>query len=338
MPEPKYVDRPDIPEPLLNALRDPYYEEGLNEHFEQIPESIRKQFKWHFSTTTLPRSPRQRILNYRHIGKVIVDPLTGFWRLLGHITHVILEKHAAKGDIVEQRLGRVTEVTLSNGKKVKVYIHGQLDRYKPKSGVLQDWKMSKAESMLYEDKVEYHAQLNILAWIGRGNGLKYKKLQNVYLFRNHDKRNYKEGGLYPAEVCQVVDVPMWADDKIEKYIHDRARAHIEYNDVDDDELPHCTDSERWKGIPLYKIYKIDPKTGERQLKAKNKDYSKKYLEEWAKEPENAKDAKGNEIKYEILEIPAKPVRCMFCEISGFCGQRKAEIAAELSAEEDESVD
>ena len=52
---PKYIDRPDLPGPILTALLDPYYQEGLNEHFESLPDKIKKKVNGcpHFSVTTL---------------------------------------------------------------------------------------------------------------------------------------------------------------------------------------------------------------------------------------------------------------------------------------------
>ena len=334
----KYLPRPDLPEPILFALQDPYYQEGLNEHFDQIDPKIRKKFEHHFSVTTVARPPRQRVLSKRYSDRVILDPLgDGFWRMFGHTIHSILQEAANRNPVLEAevRLGTVVKVKVA-GKAHQVYIHGQADLYDPRIKMLDDYKITKAESMYYENKDEYIFQLNALAYIWRQNGKPVDAIRNVYLFRNYDPRRYKEGGKYPKEHVAMIDIPIWDDARILKSIEDRVTKHMIAELADDDHLPRCSSAERWESQTSYRAIKIDPKTGEPQKKSKFASEVKMEVHDWIQANSTAADKKGKvtNINYEVREIPGKSVRCDYCEIAAFCAQRQAELRA-IMADQDE---
>ena len=337
----KLAIRDDVPAPLLRALTDPKYVESLTDHFDAQHDSVKSAKS--ISVTTLPRSPRQRLLEERHGHEVTVDPVNdGFWKMFGSMIHLILERYADPGDIIEQRHG-----IMVNG----VYLHGQADRLTgPNLEILQDYKIVKAESMMYGDKKDYHAQLNVLRRIFQLNGHKIEKLQNIYIFRNFDPRMFKEGKLYPGDHFMVVDIPIWPDAVTDKYIRDRINHHLDSEKFNDEELPFCTDDERWMGLPTYLAYKVDTdkKTGEKKVQTKSKfrSNSKLDVEEWTEDPANAfakKKVGGKNteepdetkpFEFQITERKARPARCSFCHFFNWCNQRKAEVASQ-STEDDE---
>lgn len=337
-----YTDRPDVPKVILSALTDPTYSTDLNDHMQNLPPEVRSMRS--LSVTTLPRSPRQRILEARHSGEVTVDPVDdGFWKMFGHVIHSILEEHAEPGDLVEERKG----ITV-NG----VYVHGQADIYSPPIQRLDDYKITKAASMLYGDKSEHHYQLNVLALIWKLNGFPVKSIRNVFLFRDFDPRQVKEGSLYPKSHIEVHDVPLWDDKVTIQYIKDRVRLHLEPESLDDDQLPYCTNEERWMGLPEFKVYKmdLDKESGlfKPQSKAKIRSNSKLECQTFIDDPVNKHPklkVKGKntdeldtskEIQFSMIEVPAKPTRCSFCNYFQWCNQRQIEVASQSTDTEEES--
>lgn len=346
----KYTDRHDLPGPLLRALQDPYYVEGLNDHFDQFPEELRRKYRENnFSATTLPRSPRQKALNDRHSHRVLLDPLANFWKMMGHVIHSILEKHGDEGAIIEQRLG--VELTIGRGYGAKVvYVHGQVDEYNPRTATIRDWKITSAMSMAHPTRREYEAQLNILAHLFRINGFPVEAVENTYLFKDWSSKNVRDDPdhWYPKEQVLTRSVNLWTEEAIESYIIERVSLHMQAKRLADSDLPLCTDEERWMRNPRYKAYKFDPKKGERQVKAKFMTESLEEMNAWLSHPDNAFErAKGPDkkntdlpdlmkpIKYEVLEQRAKPARCEFCEIAAFCNQRQSELAQDDPEEEEE---
>lgn len=123
----------------------------------------------------------------------------------------------------------------------------------------------------------------------------------------------------------------------------------------DDELPYCTDDERWMRDSLYKVYKLDP-DGKFGGKARRSSRSLFDCEDWVEEKESQEQAKSladnaskkkpkpeedvlaGLSKYIIQEIKPSPTKCGLCEISSFCNQRIQEIENnqhEENLEEDE---
>jgi len=353
-----YLDRPDIPAPLLAALKSDSYEESLDSHFDNLPEETKKKFKYTISVTTLARSPRQRILFNRHRNEIMIDPIDRFWAILGRTVHSILDDRKLPHQVIRDRTGVVIPVVLKKadpktgraGMKVDVYLHGEIDLYDPIAESIEDWKFTKAESMLY-NKEDHEAQLNVLAFIWNKAGKKVKKIGNTYLFRNWEARFVKEGNAYPKERIYVKDIPLWPEERTLEYITRRLHAHFINEGFDDDDIAHCTDAERWVRDPSYKVYKMDevkvteselekvillPQkmakfTAESMIEAEDKIEELK-AEEWRKaleknnalkKPKPEEDLKKAE--YMVKEIKAEPVRCSYCEVREICSQRRDEL-------------
>jgi hypothetical protein len=286
------------------------------------------------------------VLRERHDHKIVRDPLKdGFWKMFGKVIHSILESHHRKGDMIEARLGIIIG---------GAYVHGQADRYSPADGnVLQDYKVTKASSMLFGDKEEHHAQLNVLRYIWELHGNPVSKLENIYIFRDWEARQVKEGSLYPTEQVCTVNVPIWTNEKVKEYLLARVKAHSGASDLPDDDLPFCTDAERWMSLPEYKVYKFDTdKAGNvvRQTNAKYRSGSKLDCKTWMEDEQNAFPrikVKGKNTEdpdtskpftLSLEEIKAKPTKCLFCDYRGVCNQRQAELASQGQETEEEDAE
>lgn len=316
----QYLERPDLPSPLLKAIRDQKYQRDLDDHFAGIPVEQREKFSHHFSVTTLPRAPRQRVLYARHSHRVWVDPLSDLPKLQGKVVHEILEKYADEGDIVETRLGTLVEVPSF----WNVYIHGQGDRYVPSERLLQDWKFTSVWSVIRGISKGYIAQLNILRWLwSLQGGDPIEKMEDVFIFKDWRASDVGRIENYPAEPVLKVEAPMWSLEEILQYVKDRAIAHITADRTEDGQLALCSDEERWMEKSVYKVFKIEPKTGELQKVAKHNSPTTEGAEAWA--AEHPTDAKGKEIKYQVVERKGQPKFCAYCEVNSFCSQRIQEL-------------
>lgn len=312
----QYIPRPEIPAPILKALQDQSdYNNGVEDHFASIPEEIRGKFTHSFSVTTLPRAVRQRTLFSRHSHRVWVDPLSELYKLNGKVIHTILEKYAEPGDIVETRLGTLVDL----GELGNVWIHGQGDRYVPSERLLQDYKHTSVWSVIRGISSGYVAQLNILRWLWSLHSSEpIEKMEDVFIFKDWRASDVGRISNYPAEPVLKVEAPMWSLDEIMKYVRERASAHIVADKTGDDELPLCSDEERWMEKSVYKVFKIEPKTGELQKVAKHNSSTQEEAEAWAQE--HPTDAKGKEIQYKVVERKGQPKFCAYCTICEFCSQ------------------
>ncbi len=324
----KYIDRPEIPPALIGALTDDSYSESLSEHLGSL--SGEAEGLHPISVTTLPRSPRQRILFNRHQHLVEVDPIKMIWKLWGHVVHSILERFAPGGCLVEQRKGIIVG---------DYYLHGQPDVVAQKpdgSWRIDDYKVCSDVSYMLGDKGDHHAQLNVLRLIFQNTmKINVSELRNIYILREWSKAQADgdKTGRYPKEPIIMANVEIWPNQVTMEYISRRITAHFTVEDHADDDLPHCTPQERWVGMPIFKAIKLDPKTGQPQLRAKKSSNSMIEINDFLNDPENQQDAKGKEVNYVVTETPGKPVRCQYCEINQFCSQYRAEQAAWAAQQE-----
>lgn len=345
---------PEIPYSLMQALTDPYYIQGLDDHFESLPEDFRKKYKDNnYSVTTLARPSRALALDKRHSHKVWLDPITSFKKMMGHVVHTILEKYPEPGCQIEKRMGVVVKLGIGQN-RIEIYVHGQVDVYDPEKQEIRDWKFTSADSMIYGSKRDYHAQLNVLAYIWRKRGLPVSSIKNTYLF--HDwKRNKvrfdKADHLYPHEAFKYSPVPMWADHEVEAYIMARVRSHRAAAKTSDEALEFCTSEELWKDADKFKIKKYDNKKSAYQTRAKVTLDSREEADAWVAKEENAYEKKKGKdgkvtaepdklrpIKYGIEVHLGRPKRCNFCDIAGFCNQYRQMSAQFAEPEEEEKED
>lgn len=346
----RFKDSPEIPLPVLKALKSDAYRESLEAHFKDLPPNIKGKFSHTMSVTTLARSARQVQLTLRHANEILVDPLERRHALMGRITHTILEENKGPGDIAEERLGIVYPLSIKKRDGVEVipyWVHGAADLYNYQTGELDDYKTPKTGSLKY-GKGDYHAQLNILAYIWRKNGRKVTSLWNIYLLlKDWNPQYVREDDPdheYPKSWIVKDPIPMWSDEKCMEYLTERLTKHYLNESRPDDDLDHCDDEELWRSDPLYKVYKLE-EDGQRQKTAKYNGPSKEIAQqtmEALSEAEKKKiiDKNGEKKKpkpesdlvfpkYELVELPSSPRRCAFCDVRNRCSQRIAQLVAEM---------
>ncbi len=342
-----FKERPDLPAPIVKALIHDGYREALDDHFSTLPEGIRHRYNHTMSVTTLPRSPRQRLLYTRHEKDLVVDPIDKMWSILGRIGHSILEDYAEPGDEIELRLGVVHTIVLPDGKELQIYLHGQADRHSSSRQELLDWKFTKCGALLHP-KDDHVAQLNVLAYIWRKNNRPISLLKNAYLLRDWEAHYVRDESEYPKEPLIIREVPVWTEEQCLDFINKRLIAHFSNEGKADDELDFCSSVERWQSEPRYGVYKLDG--GIPQKTAKHWSHSMTEAEDkvqelqdedWAKiiEKNNAlakpKPESVIELKrasFIIWEIESQPRKCSHCEGLNFCNQRQAELLAQISVQ------
>lgn len=338
----KIKPRPDLPKPILNALLHDDYSTELSNHYGSLTVEFKKEYQFSISVTTLPRSPRSRVLSLRHQDELEIDPLSKYFALRGKLIHTILEKHAEPGDVVEKRIGVIVRDIPYQGELVNVYLNGQPDRYVPSEKLVQDWKDVKANAIMKGEKFEFHAQLSINAYLLRENGYEVERAQNIFLVKDFHGGRAHPGNNYPREPVVVAEVPLWSTEKIISYIRERIEAHINADATPDDDLPNCTGPEKWQSMPEYKVYKLKD-DGSRMDKAKFASNSKLEAEEKAQELEsddrmkiieknNSKKSPKDEAvlsfpSYTVREIPSVPMKCLhYCDGKNWCSQFAQDVA------------
>ena len=312
---PNYIPDDTIPQALYAAIIQSQIEYG-----QELKEFLRGQpiTDMPISVTSLIGAPQRKILSSRHHHEMYVDPVKDLWpSFMGNCIHLVLENQAKKNPdyLVEFRMGMVITV---DGKKFLV--HGKLDLYSHSEQALEDWKITRPTSILY-DKTDHIMQLNVLRMILKANGYPVKNMTDVYMFPHLD--NTKVGKIegYPTRNATMIQAPSLPDKDVMEYIYERVKKHWKNKDLDDEDLDECTDAERWIRGSTFKVYFRKKGKGVQDFSSKAAHYftDKVELEKWAVDHDTAD---GEE--YEVKEYKGSPKACDYCDSRPFCNQWREE--------------
>ena len=233
-----------VPEPLVTLASRQFYTKG----------------KANYSVTEIMAPPKIKRLREKYDGQIKQDVSDMLWNLLGSALHVVMERGDTDGWVMEERIFcEVDGVTISGAI--------DLQQETPEGIVLIDYKFTSAWAVM-QRKEEWHQQLNMYKWLVET--VKRKKvigLKICALVRDFSRHETKEG--YPKAPIEIVDIPMWDIVKTEAYVRERLNLHRDAKVAADfgDELPPCSDEDRWQSETTYAVKRDGRKTAIRVFKS-----------------------------------------------------------------------
>jgi hypothetical protein len=233
-----------VPEPLVTLASRQFYTKG----------------KAQYSVTEIMAPPKIKRLRERFDGQIKQDVSDMLWNLLGSALHVVMERGDTDGWVMEERIFcEVDGVTISGAI--------DLQQETPEGIVLIDYKFTSAWAVM-QRKEEWHQQLNMYKWLVET--VKRKKvigLKICALVRDFSRHETKEG--YPKAPIEIVDIPMWDIVKTEAYVRERLNLHRDAKVAADfgDDLPPCSDEDRWQSETTYAVKRDGRKTAIRVFKS-----------------------------------------------------------------------
>jgi len=233
-----------VPEPLVTLASRQFYTKG----------------KAQYSVTEIMAPPKIKRLREKYDGQIKQDVSDMLWNLLGSALHVVMERGDTDGWVMEERIFcEVDGVTISGAI--------DLQQETPDGIVLIDYKFTSAWAVM-QRKEEWHQQLNMYKWLVET--VKRKKvigLKICALVRDFSRHETKEG--YPKAPIEIVDIPMWDIVKTEAYVRERLNLHRDAKVAADfgDELPPCSDEDRWQSETTYAVKRDGRKTAIRVFKS-----------------------------------------------------------------------
>jgi len=124
------------------------------------------------------------------------------------------------------------------------------------------------------------------------------------------------GNGYPAIPFQRSLIPVWTTAQAMAYLEERIKLHTEAESLPDEQLPECTDQEKWERQGKVALMKKDRKSAVKLFD--NLDFANVALED------AQKAKKGT---FYLVERPGERVRCeRYCNAKNFCYQYKRESA------------
>tara|TARA_R100001594_G_scaffold5870_2_gene17423 strand:- start:356 stop:1312 length:957 start_codon:yes stop_codon:yes gene_type:complete len=297
------------PEALVKAVSNDNYSRG-----EGVDRSV----------TGLLSPPRQAALKEIYGDQITEDVSDRTYALYGQLVHLLLERagEQSRNAINEERL--YDEV---NGWKIS----GQTDTLTltedQRTWIISDYKFVTSYKFKREYSgelvipEEYEQQLNMYAYLLRENGFKVDSLKIVAIYRDWSKLEAKRDKNYPQLGAETHDVPLWTEERAIAFIEERVQLHQDAMAGDmlggfsEEELPECTDDERWAKKDSWAL-----KTTRDSKRARKVFYgSKARAVAWALDPNN-KVKSG----FVVEHRPGANVRCEnYCVVSEFCEQFKS---------------
>lgn len=262
----KITNKQALPDALVKAVMlDPYKQTG------------------HISVTQLISPPQITTLLGRHGENLEEDAASRIWALAGQGVHAVLAraaqvdhkqvnfselvdtiKNAIRGsnldialDVAAEGAARAvlklfeSKVVSEDRMDVEIegwVLSGQLDLYEPEKERLSDWKFVGTFSYKMastEGKSEWEEQVNIYRWLlYKKKNILAKELEIVCILRDFMESKAGTAG-YPGSAVQRLMVPVWDINITEEFIRERIKLHQNAAKLPDDQLPSCSDEERW---------------------------------------------------------------------------------------------
>ena len=240
----KITNNQNLPAPVVALLTRNYYTKGKSQ----------------YSVTEIMSPPKIRRLREQYDEQIEVDVTSLLATQFGTFMHGKLEAKEIEGYVNEERL--FTEV---DGAVISGAI--DLQQQTPDGVVIIDYKFVKAYSVMM-NKIDWEVQLNIYKWLVET--VKHTKvvgLQICAFIKDFNKfETSKEG--YPQAEAVMIDIPMWDAVRTETYVRERLELHRNAKVAHDfgEELPLCTDEERWAKEAAYAVKRDGRKTAIRVFK------------------------------------------------------------------------
>ena len=222
----KVTNKYNLPDAIVKALTSDY------------------QYKpYQFSVTTILSGIKSFLLAKRHQNEIEMDASEGINMLFGTAVHNIFEGKQNEDELAEEYI----KVQVNDLYKIS----GRFDLYNLKTEEITDYKTCSVWKIKFKDYDDWRRQLLIYAWMLRKKGFNVKKAKITALIKDWKKNELKlakiKGEFYPEAPIINISFDFFEDDyeEIEKWIVNRFNQIQNAELLSDDDIPICSEEERW---------------------------------------------------------------------------------------------
>lgn len=155
---------------------------------------------------------------------------------------------------------------------------------------------------------DYQMQGGIYRWLNEYL-VTAPTIQINYFIKDWRKSETYKDSMYPTLPIQVEHYPLPSLADTEFFIKDKLYQIEKYMDVPEEQMPPCSDKELWRTDPVYKYYK---KPGSPRSTANRSTMAEAI----------AVMQENNNVG-EIVTVPGKVKRCLYCSAMPYCKQKDA---------------
>jgi len=205
-----------------------------------------------YSATTLLKGAREILLTKRHWEELEVDVADNIWALFGTAVHAVLEEQETS-EFKEEYLQAVVSSSV---------VTGRADSYCLDTKVITDYKTASTWKIKFADFDDWRRQGLIYAWLFTKSGLAVKRVRFVALLKDHSKTQAKRDAGYPQSPVYVYEFDITPEDiaETETFVLQKVEQLESCDNVADDDLPDCTQAERWATEDTFAVKKEGRKT------------------------------------------------------------------------------
>lgn len=225
---------------------------GMPQGFVNFVSNVRHNAPGTLSATTLLQGDKQIVLYDRHFDELTQDAADLVWATLGTAYHLIMERQ--NDDAFKEE---AFEVPVGDWK-----VTGRVDRYDMEHEILEDWKTASVWKVIYGDFKDWRAQGLTYAWLMKQHGLKVKRCRFIAILKDHSKTDAKRKHDYPQKPAFIYEFDVTEADleATEARIKAKIASVTEAYKLGDDDIPPCTEEERWATATKYAVMKEGRKT------------------------------------------------------------------------------
>jgi len=276
----KITNNHNLPQEVVVALQNDPYDAGKSD----------------ISVTTLINPPKIRLLTKAHDHEIETDAMALMYSLWGQSAHAILERVDTHG-LKEKRF-------FWTHPELGWILSGQVDLLVDR--ILYDYKITSVYKIKRGVAWDWEQQLNINAFLARVNGETIDAVKIMAFMRDWSKSQSYRDWTYPKCPAEIFDGFLWNQEKQYDFITERMILHKTAQDTN--ELPDCTDQERWMQPLVFKCMK-----GKNKRSSKNFD-NREDAEEWVSKQSDSK-------LYSVVQSPKVYNRCEhYCQVNKWCHQ------------------
>jgi len=204
------------------------------------------------SATTLLKGVKEIILTWRHWEELVVDVSDRIWALFGTAVHSLLETES-ENEFSECEF----ELKLENG----ITITGKIDNYNMETGEITDFKSGAVYKVQLGDFEDWRKQGFVYAFLLVKNGFKANHCRFIDFLKDHSKSKAKFDSGYPQSPVYIFEFSVTDSLLFEAkdFIKEKTDNYLKYIDTPDDEIPPCSDKERWASETEYAVMKTGNK-------------------------------------------------------------------------------
>ena len=210
------------------------------------------------SATTLLKGIKEIILTWRHWDELTDDAADRIWAVFGTAVHALLETEGEH---------EFTECDLTAAMPQGMTITGKIDNYNMETGTITDYKTASVWKIMLGDFGDWRMQGLIYAWMLAKNGFKINRCRFVAILKDQSKSKAKFDAKHPQRPVHIYEFPIGNAElnEAETYINERITEYLKNLDKPDDEIPPCSDKERWASETGYAVKKQGAKRAVRVL-------------------------------------------------------------------------